>query len=114
MTPKEKADAMIQDDSLARSKGNGPEQIEARRRVALLFCKCHLPKETPELQANRLAMIDYTSPVISTNAKGIDINNPKRGFLGMGRKPAYFISEAIPPKKPEDPVYALEYFPLKT
>ena len=32
------------------------------------------------------------------------------GFLGMGRKPAYRKSEKLPPKKDDEPIYALEYF----
>jgi len=109
-----KADGWMKDDTLARTKGSLPEQVEARKRVARLFCQIHLPDEKPPERDARLAVIDYTQPLFPNNARGIDINAPKStGFLGMGRKPAYIVSVKFPPRKPDDPVYALEYFPVK-
>ena len=108
------ADALYRDDALAQSKGESPEHRQARQRVARLFCELHLPDDTPADRDTRLAAIDYTFPVTSTNARGVDVNNNKsKGFLGMGRKKAYIISLRYPPQKPEDPVYALEYTPIK-
>ena len=111
---KAKADAWTKDDALARAKGNTPEQIEARKRVAKLFCEIHLPDEKPADRDARLAKIDYTQPLFPNNARGIDVNAPKgTGFLGMGRKPSYLVSVKYPPQKPEDPIYALEYYAVK-
>lgn len=31
----------------------------------------------------------------------------------MGRKPAYLVSQKFPPKGAEDPIYCLQYLPLK-
>jgi len=108
-----KADAYMKDDALARTKGSSPEQVEARKRVARLFCEIHLPDEKPAERNVRLAGVDYTQPLFPTNARGIDVNAPKGGFLGLGRKPAYIVSAKLPPKTPDDPVYALEYYPVK-
>lgn len=105
--------AWMSDDTLARNKGNAPEQVEARKRVARLFCELHLPEEAVPARDARLAGIDYALPVATTNARGIDVNNPKAGFLGMGRKPTYILSAKYPPKTDQDPLYALSCFPLK-
>ena len=100
---------MIADDNLARAKGHSPEQVEARQRVARLFARMHLKDQAP------LAAIDFTQPLTSLNAQKIDVANPKsKGFLGLGNKPAYLVTQNFPPKKPDDPLYALEYFPLRT
>jgi hypothetical protein len=108
------ADARAADDALARSKGATPEHAAARQRVAALFCDTHLPAEPAAARAARLAKIDYASPVVTTNARGVDVSNPRaKGFLGIGRKPAYLLSEKYPPKGPDDPIYALEYLPAK-
>jgi hypothetical protein len=106
------ADACLKDHDLARAKGQSPEQIQARHRVLKVFCEQHLPSESPETFAAR---VDFSQPLLSTNARGIDLNNPKsKGFLGLGRKPAYLLSQRFPPKTDTDPLYALEYFPLKS
>jgi hypothetical protein len=112
--PQAQADAWMKDDSLARAKGDTPEQVEARTRVAQLFCQIHLPDDTPDARAARLAAIDYACPVSSTNARGIDVNNTRgTGFLGFGRKKSYILSAKYPPQKDEDPIYALEFTPVK-
>jgi hypothetical protein len=111
-----RADALLKDDTLAQSKGNTPEHIEARQRVAKLFCEIHLPTETPDAIAARLAAIDYTCPVVNINVRGVNLDAPKKkaGFFGLKRQPSMIISTVFPPVKPEDPVYALEFFPVKT
>ena len=107
-------DGWMQDDALARAKGSTPEQVAARQRMAKLFCGMHFSRESEELRGQRLALIDYTAPITSVNGRSVDLQNPKsKGFMGMGRKPAYFISATFPPQKPEDPIYALEYYPVK-
>ena len=109
-----KADAWMKDDNLARAKGSTPEQIDARKRVAKLFCDMHLPTEKPPQIDARLAQIDYTQTVTTTNGRQKKLDDPKgTGFLGFGRKPAYLVSTQCPPKTDADPIYALEYFPLK-
>ena len=108
-----KADAWMKDDNLARAKGSSPEQIEARKRVAKLFCEMHFPNITPEQIETRVAPIDYTQTVTTTNGRLKKLDDPKGGFLGLGRKPAYLVSERCPPKTESDPIYVLEYFPLK-
>ena len=118
MDPTAKAHAMagafMKDDALARAKGSTPDQVAARQRVARLFCDIHFASESPELRAGRVALIDFSLPVATINGRAVDPQNPKsKGFLGMGRKPAYFFSAAFVPQKPEDPIYALEYFPVK-
>jgi hypothetical protein len=105
-------DAATKDDALAREKGSTPSHIEARKRVASLFCSTHFPKDAPAVREGRLALIDFTQPLFAVNGRTIDPNK-SAGFLGMGRKPAYLVSEAYPPKKPDDPIYALQYVPLK-
>jgi hypothetical protein len=110
-----KADAWLKQDLVARSKGSSPEQIEARKGVARLFCEMHFPADTPAARDARLAQIDYTQPLSPANGRTVDTGNPKAsGFLGMGRKPAYLVSAQFLPKKPEDPIYALQYIPLKS
>jgi hypothetical protein len=107
-------DGFLKDDALARAKGAKPEQVAARQRLAKFFCDSHFAAESAELRAGRLAQIDYTAPLATVNGRTVDVQNPKaKGFLGMGRKPAYFVSATYPPQTPEDPIYALEYFPLK-
>jgi hypothetical protein len=77
-----------------------------------LFCEIHFGKS--EGHAGRLAEVDYALPVATVNGHGVDLVNPKgKEFFGMGRKPAYWVSERFPPKTAEDPIYALEYFPVK-
>lgn len=106
---RKQADAYAADDGLARSKGATPEQVAARQRVVKLFCGIHFVNEPVEV-----AQVDYAEPVRTINGQGQDLQNPKsRGFMGLGRKPAYLVSAKFPPKKPEEPIYALEYFPLK-
>jgi hypothetical protein len=108
------ADGWAKDDALARGKGAAPEQVEARRRVARMFCEIHLAEEKAEDRGARLAGVDYGMPVATVNGRGVDVGNPKgKGFLGMGRKPAYWVSERFAPKGAEDPIYALEYYPVK-
>lgn len=110
-----KSDAAQQDYKLAVNKGSSPDHIDARRRVARTFCEIHFPKETPADLQHRLDAIDYSQTLAVVNARGIDVDNPKRtGFLGIGGKLAYYVGAAIPPKQPGDPIYALEYHPLKT
>ncbi len=109
------ADALQKDHLLGMAKGHSPDQIAARKRVYKTFCDQHLPNEKPENIQALAARIDYTQPMLSTNARGIDVNNPKsKGLLGLGRKPAYLLSQQFPPKSDSDPIYALEYFPLKS
>ena len=102
------------DHALALAKGQTPEQIEARKRVVKVFFEQHLPEEKPEGVEAFLARVDLKEPLVSMNARGIDPQNPKsRGLLGMGRKPAYVLSKQFAPKSESDPVYALEYYPVK-
>jgi len=104
-----------QDHKLALAKGQSPEQIEARKRVVKVFCEQHLPHEKPDVLQAFAARVDYTQPLVSMNARGIDVQNPKgKGMLGLGRKPAYLLSQQFPPHTAADPIYALEYFPLKS
>jgi hypothetical protein len=112
---KVKADQLLQDHDLGRAKGQSPEQIAARKRVVEVFLEQHLPEEPAEALATLKAGVDYTQPLVSTNARGIDIAKPKgKGFLGMGRKPAYLLSKRFAPRGESDPMYALEYFPVTT
>ncbi len=109
-----KADGFLKDDTLARAKGKTPEQIAARKRVAATFCQWHLPNEKPEDLQKLYDQIDYDMPVGPTNGRNRDLEHPKgTGLLGMGRKPAFIQSKAFHPHKPDDPIYCLEYFPLK-
>jgi hypothetical protein len=110
-----KAAQLQQDHQLALSKGQTPEQIEARKRVVNVFWEQHLPQEKPEVLQSFMARVDYTQPLVSMNARGIDVQNPKgKGLLGLGRKPAYLLSLQFPPHTDTDPIYALEYIPLKS
>ena len=103
-----------QDHKLALSKGQSPAQIEARQRVVNVFWEQHLPHKKPDALQAFAARVDLTQPLVSMNARGLDVNNPKaKGLLGLGRKPAYLLSPQFPPKSDTDPIYALEYFPLK-
>jgi hypothetical protein len=105
------AEVWAKDDALARGKGASAEQVEARRRVARLFCEIHFAGEAA---AARLELVDFVMPVATVNGRGVDVENPKgKGILGMGRKPAYWVSERFPPKVAEDPIYALEYYPVR-
>lgn len=107
------AELWAKDDALARAKGSGAEQVAARQRVAKLFCGIHFSTETADVMANRLAAIDYSAPLRAVNGRTIDVQNPRaKGFLGLGRTPAYFVSARFPPQKADDPIYALEYFPV--
>ena len=108
-----KAEAMKKDDTLARSKGSAPEQVEARKRVAKLFCEIHFPNDKPEQVEARLAAFDYTQTVTTANGRSKKLEEPRGGFLGLGRKPSYLVSERFPPKTESDPLYVLEYFSLK-
>ncbi len=109
-----KSAALTQDAGLAAAKGASPDQQAARRRVAELFCSIHLPTATPDEVAARIAALDLGQPVQVVNAAGIDTSAPPaRGFWGVGKKPQYLVSKAVPPKKPDDPVYALKSFPAK-
>ena len=109
------ADRLQKDHALALAKGSSPEQIEARKRVVKVFCEQHLPHEKPDVLQSFYSRVDHTQPLVSMNARGIDVQNPKsRGFLGIGRKPAYLLSQQFPSRTDTDPIYALEYFPLKT
>jgi hypothetical protein len=113
-TAQTQADAWMRDSALAQAKGSTPDHIAARQRVARLFCEIHLPADAPDARAAHLASIDDSAPVANINGRTVDLQNPKaKGFLGLGRKPAYIVSERFPPQKPEDPIYALEYFPVK-
>jgi hypothetical protein len=95
---------------LAMAKGNSAEHTAARRTVIMDFISVHNPK-TAENPQPFLVTVDFASPVRVVNGRDIDMDHPKAtGFFGMGRKPAYLRSENMPPKTPEDPVYALEYF----
>jgi hypothetical protein len=108
------AEAWAQDDALARGKGSSPEQVAARQRVTKLFCAIHFAGEAAEATASRLAAVDYQAPVTTINGRTVDVQNPKaKGFLGLGRKPGYWVSEKYPPKGAEEPIYAIEYFPVK-
>jgi hypothetical protein len=103
------------DHALGLAKGPSPEQVEARKRVFKVFCEQHLPGEKPENIQALAAQIDYTQPMVSMNARGIDVNNPQaKGLLGMGRKPAYVISQQFPARSDADPIFALEYYPRKS
>ena len=108
-------EANRRDTALALSSGTTPEHQAARRRVADQFCGIHFSHESAPARTARLARIDYTQPVCVRNVRGVDVENPKRsGFLGLGRKPEYFISTVFPPREPDDPIYALEYYPVKS
>lgn len=108
------SDQLQKDHALALAKGSSPEQIEARHRVVKVFCEQHLPHEKPETLQALYSRVDYTQPLVSMNARGIDVVNPKaRGLLGMGRKPAYLLSQQFPSASDTAPVYALEYFPVQ-
>ena len=110
-----KGEQLQQDHKLALAKGQSPAQIEARKRVVNVFWEQHLPHEKPEALQALTARVDFTQPLVSMNARGLDVNDPKaKGFLGLGRKPAYLLSRQFPPKTDADPIYALEYFPLKS
>lgn len=110
----EKGERLKRDHELALAKGQDPEQIEARKRVVQIFFEQHLPDEPPEVVAAFLQKVDCTQPVVSMNARGIDVQNPKaRGFLGFGRKPAYVVSKKYVPAHDHDPIHALEYYPVQ-
>ncbi|HEY4329746.1 MAG TPA: hypothetical protein VGN88_08415 [Phycisphaerae bacterium] len=112
---KAKADTMGKDDAQARVKGNTPEQVVARKRMANLFLDAHFSDESPETRQARLARIDFNMPLFTVNGRGLDFDNPKsKGLLGMGRKPSYMVSSKYPPKTPQEPIYALEYYSLKS
>src|SRR5450759_439410 len=72
--PQAAAAEWMKDDTLAQSKGDSPEHRQARQRVARLFCELHLPDDAPADRDARLAAIDYACPVVSTNARGVDVN----------------------------------------
>jgi hypothetical protein len=107
---KVKSDAIANDDALAREKGSTPAHIEARKRVADLFCTQHFPRDTPAAIDARLAAIDFSQPVFPTDGRAA---SKPAGFFGLGRKPAFLVSDAFPPKAPTDPIYALQYIPIK-
>ena len=112
---KAQADTWARNADLARSKENTPDSVEARKRVAKQFSDIHLQSDSPADRAASLARIDYAMPVTNVNARNIDINKPKKnGIFGFGRAPAYLISKHLPPTKPDDPIYALEYYPVKS
>jgi hypothetical protein len=109
-----KSEPLKKDHELALVKGQSPEQIEARKRVVRLFFELHLPDETPDAVEAFLQRVDCTQPLVSMNARGIDVQNPKaRGFLGLGRKPAYLLSKRYAPAQDTDPLHALEYYPAQ-
>jgi hypothetical protein len=109
------ADALLKDDALAQSKGSTPEHIDARKRVARLYCEIHMPAESAADRDARLATVDYTCPVTNINARGMDPNAPRKGGLfGFRRASTIWVSAQLPPENPEDPVYALEFFALKS
>lgn len=111
---KAQSDQWMKDDNLARAKGSTPEHIEARKRVAKLFMEMHFDDHSPAVTAPYLAAIDYTLPVTTTNGRIKNLENPKgSGLLGMGRKPAYIQSKRFPPKNDTDPIYVLEFYPVK-
>jgi len=108
-----KADGLQKDHSLGLAKGQSPEQVEARKRVVKVFFEQHLPEETPEAVEAFLQTVDSTQPVVSMNARGIDVQNPRgKGLMGFGRKPAYLLSKQFLPHTETDPIYALEYYPV--
>jgi hypothetical protein len=108
MDPKAQADLWNQQHTLARAKGKTPEQVAARREVVELFCRVHLPADPPP------TTIDYQQPIAVINGRTVNTENPKAtGFLGLGPKPLYLVSKAIPPKTDQDPIHCLEFFPLK-
>jgi hypothetical protein len=109
------AEQYKKDDTLARTKGKTPEQIEARKRVAALYLELHYPQVKPDEIQNVLAVIDYEMTVSTTNGRYVDLEKPKgTGFMGFGRKPQYLVSKAYPPKEEKDPIYALEYFVVES
>ena len=111
---KAQADAWARDADLASSKENAPASIEARKRVAKQFSDIHLQSDSPAERAAGLNRVDYAMPVTNVNARTVDISKPKKnGLFGFGRAPAYLVSKHLPPTKPDDPIYALEYYPLK-
>ena len=60
----------------------------------------HVPETTPGQTEAYLATIDLEQPVQVVNASGVDTNVPAtRGLFGMGRKPQYLLSKALPPKQ---------------
>src|SRR5689334_19899287 len=108
--PKKLAEKLLAEYLKSCAKGNSPEQIEFRKSAAKQFARIHLRAGESDPQ---LANIDFSHPVTTVNAQTINHANPKsRGFLGLGKKPSYLLTQNFPPKKPEDPYYALEYFPL--
>jgi hypothetical protein len=95
---------------LGATKGNSPDHAAARRTTILDFLGFHDPK-TAAKPDPFLATVDFSQPVRIVNGRTLDIANPKAtGLFGMGRKPSYLKSEKMPPKKEDDPLYALEYF----
>ena len=108
-----KGEQLQKDHSLALAKGQTPEQVEARKRVVKVFFEQHLPAEKPDAVEAFLQSVDCTQPLVSMNARGVDVQNPRgKGLLGLGRKPAYVLSKQFPPHSETDPIYALEYYPV--
>lgn len=96
---------------VAGAKGSGPEHAAARTTVIKGFLKFHDPEKFAHSKAF-IDTVDLGQPVRVVNGKTTDIQNPKgTGFFGRGKKPAYLASATQPPKAPDDPLYALEYFP---
>ena len=109
-----KADQWMQDANLARAKGGKPEQIDARRRVARMFREMHLTGDAPPEREARLAEVDYSRPLVGTNSLAKEVSKPQgSGFLGLGKKQAFWVSTRYPPQSTEQPIYALAYYPLK-
>ena len=101
------------DDTLARTKGSSPHQVEARRRVVTQFCEIHFPEDTADQRSARLADIDCTRPTTIRNGRTVNLANPKSKSL-FASKPAYLVSAKYPPASADAPIYALEYFPLRS
>ena len=98
---------------LAAARGRTAEHIAARKAVIATFFQCHLPKKK-EQAAAYVQRVDLNRPVLVVNAAGIDTAAaPSRGMLGLGQRPQFLVSEAVPPRDAGGPVYALRSFPAR-
>lgn len=108
------ADELARLHQLAARTGTSAEQQASRRQVVQIFWNAHLPDKTPTEIETYLLSIDISQPVQVINARGLDTSaTPTRGFLGLGAKPRYLLSQRFPPQTPDDPVYALKATPAK-
>jgi len=108
-----RSDASQKQHELAAQRGQAPEQRAARQTVVINFFELHLPKKKEQAEAY-LQQVDLSQPVCVVNAAGIDTAAaPSRGLLGVGKRPQYLVSEAVPPADAASPVYALRSMPAR-